>query len=62
MSIYVLLVSAALLQVGHEGRRLVGRARAVRGHDIDQRALDVTRHALGVAADIDVRAVGEPGP
>ncbi len=37
-------------------------ARAVLGNDIDQREFDVLGHALGVAADIDVRAVSEPGP
>jgi len=41
---------------------LVGRARTELGDDIDQRTFDVLGHSLGVAADIDVRALGEPGP
>src|SRR5712691_5967901 len=61
-SVDVLLVAALPLEVGDEGDRLVDRARAVLGDDVDQRALDVAGHALGVAADIDVGAVGEPGP
>ena len=32
------------------------------GGDIDQGALDVLRHAFGVAADIDMRPLGEPTP
>ena len=34
----------------------------MRGGDIDQRPLDILGHALGVAADIDMRALGEPAP
>jgi hypothetical protein len=56
----VLLITALLFQLRHEGDRLIGGARAVLRHDVDQRALDVLRHALGVAADVNMRAVGEP--
>src|SRR5215469_10592445 len=61
-SIHILLVAAVLLHLGHEGDRLVGRAYPEGRHDLDQRRLDVLGHALGVAADIDMRALGEPGP
>jgi hypothetical protein len=56
----VLLVAALPFQLRHERDRLIGRARTVLRHDVDQRALDVLRHSLGVAADIHMRAVGEP--
>ena len=56
----VLLVAALPFQLRHERDRLIGRARAVLRHDVDQRALDVLRHALGVAANVDVGAIGEP--
>jgi hypothetical protein len=59
-SIDVLLIAALLLEIGDEGDRLIGRAYAVLGDDLDQRALDVLGHALGIAADIDVGAVGDP--
>src|SRR5581483_1843327 len=55
-SIHVSLIAAALLQLGDEGDRLVGGARAEFGDDVDQRALHVLRHALRVAADIEMRA------
>src|SRR5215211_5580929 len=61
-SIHVLLIAAALLEVGHEGDRLVGRAHAVLRDDVDQRPFHVLGHALGVAAHIHMRAVGEPRP
>src|SRR5262249_33906559 len=61
-SIYVLLIAPGFFQIGDERNRLVGRARTVRGDDLDPCALDVLGHAFSIAADIDVRAVGEPGP
>src|SRR5262249_36440579 len=61
-SIYVLLVAPGFFQIGDERNRLVGSARAVCGDDLDPRGLDVLGHAFGIAADIDVRAVGEPSP
>src|SRR6478736_6116010 len=60
--VHILLIAALLLQVRDERDRLVGGAHAVLRHDVDQRALHVLRHALGVAADVDMRAVGKPGP
>src|SRR5258705_6278990 len=51
-SVDVLLITALLLQLGHESDRLVGRARAVLRHDVDERELDVPWHALCVAAHI----------
>src|SRR5215472_1745025 len=61
-SIHVLLIAALLLELVHEGDRLVAGARTVLCDDVDQRALDVLGHALGVAADIDVGALGQPRP
>src|SRR5436305_1594226 len=58
----VLLVAALFLEVRHESDRLIGRAGTVLRHDVDQRAFDVLGHALGVATDIKMRAIGEPGP
>src|SRR5712671_1796174 len=61
-SVDVLLITALLLQLGHESDRLVGRACAVLRHDVDKRELDILGHVLGVAAHIEMRALGEPGP
>src|SRR5262249_53293204 len=61
-SVDVLLVASPLLEVGDERDRLVDRAHAELRNDIDQRKLHVLGHALGVAAAIDVRSVGEPRP
>src|SRR5262245_17552018 len=61
-SIHILLIAALLLQIRYEQSRLFRAARAVLRHDIDQRGLDILCHALGVAADIEVRAVGDPTP
>src|ERR1700733_16248712 len=61
-SINVLLKAMPFLQVGDEGDRFIGGTCAVLRHDIDQRALDVLRHVLGVAAPIDISTVGEPSP
>src|SRR5215831_9959965 len=61
-SVHVLLIAAALLELSHEGDRVVGRARAVLRDDVDERPLHVLGHALGVTAYIDVGAVGEPSP
>src|SRR5262249_29090650 len=60
-SIDVLLVATLSLEVGDEGDSLVDRSRAVRGDQIHQGALHILAHGYG-AADIDVRAVGEPSP
>src|SRR5262249_12285135 len=61
-SIYVLLIAADLFQIGDESNGLIARARAVRGDDLDPGALHILGHALGVAADVDVGAFGEPRP
>src|SRR6185436_16181370 len=61
-SIHVELEPAPLLEFPDEDDRLVGRARAELGDDVDKRPLDVLGHPLGVAADVDVGAFGEPGP
>src|SRR5262245_55953700 len=61
-SVHVLLVAPGLLEIGHEGDRLIERAHAVLCDDLDQRALDVLGHALGIAAHVEVRALGEPRP
>src|SRR4051812_1497188 len=61
-SVHVLLIAALLLEIGHERDGLIGRACTVLRHDVDQRDFDVLRHPLGVAADIDMRAVGKPHP
>ncbi|MDB5649849.1 MAG: hypothetical protein JWL62_1369 [Hyphomicrobiales bacterium] len=34
----------------------------MRGGDLTQSLLDVARHALGIAADVEMRALVEPGP
>src|ERR1043166_1704787 len=56
------LITAGLLEVGDEGDRLVRRARPEGRNHVDERALHVLRHMLGVAAHIDMRAVGDPRP
>src|SRR5690349_24798938 len=58
----VRLESAGLLEIGHKGDRLVGRTRAELRDDIDHGTLDVLGPALGIAADVDVGALGKPGP
>src|SRR5262249_49093634 len=62
LSIDVGLITAGLLEVGHEGDRLVSAARADRRDHVDERALHVLRHVFGVAADVNVSAVCDPGP
>src|SRR5580704_2029847 len=61
-SIDVLLVATFPLEFPDETHGLIRGARAVLGNDIHQRALDVPRHPLGIAADIDMRAFGKPRP
>src|SRR5260370_36456987 len=61
-SVHVLLIAAALLEIGDERNRLVGRAHPEGRHHVDEGALHVPRHVLGVAADIDVGAFREPRP
>src|SRR5215472_11931411 len=61
-SVDIGLVAAGLLEVGDEGDRLVGGARAESCDHVDERALHVLRHVFGVAADVDVRAFGDPSP
>src|SRR5262249_9789496 len=61
-SIYVLLIAPGFFQIGDERNRLVGRPRTMRGDDLDPCALDILGHAFGIAADVAVRAVHEPGP
>jgi hypothetical protein len=54
--IHVLLIAALLLEFADKVDGFVGRARAMLGDDIDQRALNVLCHSLGIAADVDVSA------
>jgi hypothetical protein len=61
-SVYVLLEPAFLLEFPDKADRFIGGTRAELRDDIDQRALDIFRHPFGVAADIDVGAIGEPCP
>src|SRR5665213_4266417 len=61
-SIHVLLEPAFPFEFRDEADGLVGGTRAELRDDIDQRAFDIFRHPLGVAADINVAAFGEPGP
>ena len=61
-SVHVLLEPAFLLEFPDKADGLIGGARAELRDDIDQRTLDILRHPLGIAADIDVGATGEPGP
>src|SRR5690242_9214868 len=59
-SIHVLLEPALLLELRHKCDGFIGRAGTELGDDVDQRALDVLGHPLGVAADIEMRAFGKP--
>jgi hypothetical protein len=61
-SIDVLLKTASLLELCDKVDGFVGRARPVLRHNVYQRALDVFRHSLGIAADVNMRAFGEPRP
>src|ERR1043166_1394966 len=61
-SINVDLIAARLLEVRHESDSLVRRARPEARDHVDERALHVLRHVLGVAAHIEMGAVGDPGP
>src|SRR3954453_13099788 len=56
------LVAPRLFQRRDKSDRLVGRAGAVRRDDFDQRRFDILCHALGIAADIEMRASREPLP
>lgn len=59
-SVDVLLEATRLLQFADEGDRLVRRSRAELRDDVDQRPLHILRHALGVATDVEMRAIGQP--
>src|SRR6516225_6145925 len=61
-SVYVELEPALLLEIGDEADGLVRGAGSKLRDDIDQRPLDILCHALGIAANIHVRAFGEPCP
>jgi hypothetical protein len=56
----VLLEAAFFLEVADKADRFIGRTRAMLGDDVDQRTLNVLRHSLGIAADVDVSAFGKP--
>src|SRR5579883_677346 len=60
--IHILLITPALLEVGHKSDRIIGGAQAEGRDDIDERRFDILGHVLGIAADINVRSVGKPGP
>src|SRR3712207_2358956 len=60
-SVHVALVAALTPEVGDVGRGVLRRAPAYLGDDPVQRGVDVPRHALLVAADVEVRAVLQPG-
>jgi hypothetical protein len=59
-SVNVLLVTAFLLELADKADGFIGRAGTVLGDDVDQRAFDVLRHSLGVAADVNVCPFGKP--
>jgi hypothetical protein len=61
-SVHILLEPAFLLEFPDKADGLISGTRAELRDDVDQRTLDILRHPLGVAADIDVGATGEPGP
>src|ERR1700726_19440 len=61
-SVDVLLEPALFLEFRDEGNGLIGRTRAELRDDIDQRPLDILRHALGVAADVEIGSLREPRP
>src|SRR5680860_75523 len=54
------LVATRRAQRLHIGLRVLRGFSAARADDVDQRALDVLGHALGVAAHIEMRAALEP--
>ena len=61
-SINVLLIAALLLQLGDEGRRLLPACARRAGRRCRPARARRPSPCAGVAADIDVRAVGEPRP
>src|SRR6266403_286842 len=61
-SINVLLEPALLFEFPNEADGLIGRAGAKLRDDIDQCALHILCHPLGIAADIEMRALCKPGP
>src|SRR5262245_48418591 len=61
-SVDVALVAVLARKPRYIGLGVGGREAAMRAHDLGQRAVDVARHAFGVAADIDMRAGLEPRP
>src|SRR3981081_3907171 len=62
VSVDVLLEPILFLEFRDKADGLVGRTCTELRDDIDQRAFDIFRHPLGVAADINVRAFGQPRP
>src|SRR5882672_10521128 len=58
----VLLEPALLLEFRDKQHGLVGGPGTALGDDIDQRALAILCHPLGVAADVDVGALRQPRP
>src|SRR5436309_2396390 len=46
-------------EIGAGGGRLHA---AFLGDDVGEAAIDIARHPLGVAADVEMRAILEPGP
>jgi hypothetical protein len=62
VSVHILLEPALFLEFSEKGDRLIGRPRAELGHNIDQRALDILGHALGVTANVNVGTSSKPRP
>src|SRR5258708_40042775 len=60
-SVDVGVVAVVFLQVGEKCDRLIDAARAVGRNHVDHGSLDILAHGDG-AADIDMGAVGKPGP
>lgn len=56
------LIASLLPQRRKIGDGLIAAAPAMFGNDVDQSALHILGHALGVATDVEVRALLEPGP
>src|SRR5829696_3022561 len=61
-SIHVGLVAARLLKALYEDDGFIDGSSAVLRDDIDEGGFHVLGHALGIAADVEMRALREPAP
>src|SRR5947207_1638534 len=61
-SVDVPLIAALGAESGEIGLRGSGLHATFLGEDVGEPAIDIARHPLGVAADIEMRALFEPRP